>query len=89
MNFSNNQSFIQTEQQEKNGSSLSLLEAQVEKMAQSCQKAELLSQHLQAQLDNHKDKIQNFSRVVKLQNSFSEAQDNDIEILKKAVRNLM
>lgn len=65
-----------------------LLEAKIEKIAKHSQKVELLGQHLQTQLDEHEDKIQNFSRVAKLQNSFSEAQDDDIGILKKAVRNL-
>ena len=54
------------------------LEAQVEKIAQTCQKVEQFGQHLQAQLDGHEDKIISFSRVIKLQNSFAEAQDDDI-----------
>lgn len=64
------------------------LEAQVEKIAQTCQKVEQFGQHLQSQLEGHEDKIISFSRVIKLQNSFAEAQDDDIGILKKTVRNL-
>jgi len=61
---SSNPSFLNTWGQEKNGSNWQQLEAQVEKIALSCQKVEQFGQHLQAQLDGHEDKISNLSRVI-------------------------
>jgi len=40
------------------------------------------------QIQSHEDKVNNLGKLVKLQNSFSEAQDEDITNLKQAVKNI-